>query len=129
MFEKKDKYYAYFLTKKQNIYKYKKKKRIDADAESVKIKEGVYKVDTEIPSFSKGNKYYFFIDVNATQIFFNKDKIPKSLHRTMLDLFLARKIITQLTANLSNQQYKLNIMLVIIGAVVGGLFGYIIAGM
>ncbi len=129
LFGQKDKYYAYFVSKKQNIYKYVKKKRISVNAEKIKFRKGTYKIDTEIPSFSRGNKYFFFIDINGNQIFFNKDKVPKSLGKVMLDLYLARNIITQLTANLSNQQYKLNIMILIGGAVVGGLFGYIIAGM
>ena len=129
IFNQKDKYYAYFVSKKQNIYKYVKKKRISVNAEKIKFRKGTYKIDTEIPSFSRGNKYFFFVDINGNQIFFSKDKVPESWGKVMLDLYLARNIITQLTANLSNQQYKLNIMILVGGAVVGGLFGYIIAGM
>ena len=126
---KKEKYIVIFLIKQQELYKEVSRKKISKSIKKIRYnKNSLFPIKTSIPSFSKKLKSFFFIDINKGQLFFNKDIKNPILDPILLDDFVSKSLIKQLTMNLSDTTFKMNIMLVFIGLVIGGLIGWIAGG-
>lgn len=134
--KRRNKYIAVFVVKSKDSFKIAGTKRLTSTSKTIKFKKGVYLVDINEETYSKGLKLYYYIDVAGNQLKVGEKKkdgksmglIAKSYDPEVLDMFVAKQIISQLTANLSDNALKLNVITAVAGAIMGGLVGYIIAG-
>lgn len=121
----KKKYIMVLVQEQQGIFSILKKKRFNPIKPQISYKKHAYTVDVNTPSYSVGLKFYYFVDIKQGQLTYYKD-VNSDANPEIVDMILYKKIISQLTANLSGDAYKLNIITLVIGAVMGGLLGYII---
>jgi len=70
---------------------------------------------------------FYFIEVDKTQLFFENNK-SSIISPKVIDMIMSQKIVSELTQNLSGNKVVMNIMTLIFGGVMGGLIGYIVAG-
>ena len=117
---KKRKYYAVFLVNQEGSYSYVGKKRFREFNTEIHYKKGTYKISKQIPTYIKGMKLFYFVDIEKGQMHFGKQK--KGFDPIALDLFIRRKIIYQLASRLSGSAMKINFMWLIMGLVMG-IFG------
>ncbi len=127
--KKKKKYIAVFMLKEQESYTILKKKKLNPLKNIVSFKGKSFVFKTNIATFSKGLKQFFLFDVNITSghLLFIKNK--KSLITPNdIDDICVKKVVSQLTVDLTNTAFKVNIMMIIIGLALGGLIGWIAGG-
>lgn len=128
MFNKKKRYIAIFLIKEQNTYSIIGKKLFNPTTTPIQFRSNSYIVNPSIPTYSKGLKLLFFIDIKTKkQLLFEKNK-GDNIDTEIVDLIMSKKIIKQLTSELGGIDYKMLIMYLVIGLVMGGMIGYIIGG-
>lgn len=127
MFKKKNKYIAIFVVKKKDSFTIIGKRRFRATKKTIKFNSKTYLVDIVNATYSKGLKSFYFIDIDGTQIVFRGSK-TSNYDPDVLDMILSKSIVKQLTANLSDNSLALNLVTLVIGAIMGGLLGYILAG-
>lgn len=125
--KKKNKYIAIFIVKKKDSYTVLGKRRFKASKKTIRFKGRTYLVDVVNATYSRGLKSFYFIDIEGSQIVFKGNKVS-NYDPDVLDMILSKSIVKQLTANIGDNSYALNIMTLVVGAVMGGLLGYIIAG-
>lgn len=137
---KKNKYYVIFVKKEHGIFKRLRKKRISAMTNKVRYKKHTYFLNMAFPTYSRGVKIFYFVDVSKGQLtaekteFKNKQILFKGnskdeiMSPKLLDKLVSQSIVSQLTANLSDNAIKMNIMTMIIGIVIGTMAGFILAG-
>ena len=129
----KKKYLVVFMTKENEIYNVLHIKKINPLTKSVKYDDRGYIIDTTNPTYTKTLKLFFLIDVNKElecQLFFNNTTNTKKSKITPqdIDLVVGLSIVKQLTTNLSDTAFKMNLMYIIFGALFGGLLGWILGG-
>lgn len=138
---KKKKYYVIYCVKEQDVFNILKKRRIRGSNQVVRFRKGTYVINISFPTYVKGLRVFYFIDIKKGQqlaknteiakghILFKENAKDKALiSPQFLDMFISQKIVGQLTSNLSDNAMKMNIITLIFGAIMGGLVGYIIAG-
>lgn len=142
LLKQKKKYRAVFVIKEQGSFAFKKKKRLSAVKRQIQYKGGLYDVDIENPSYTKGLYQYYYIDMARTQINLKRKTNGKqpiikqqliyteNVHMSpkMYKKLLKGKLVEQLTSNLNGSKLGMNIMSLIVGAIMGALAGYVIAG-
>lgn len=124
----KKKYIVVFLTQEQSTYSVLKIKKFNPSIDTVKYLKNTYPINVSIPTYTRLLKLYYFIDIKEGQISFNKNNNKSLISPEIIDLIVSRKIIHQLTSNLTDTAIKMNLMMIIIGATIGGLLGWIIGG-
>lgn len=149
MFKKK-KYYAVFLVVQEGSYSRYKKKRFQPSKNTVKISTGTYVLDVSRPTYIKGLKLFYFINIEKVdgqlplkkkvidkkgkvkivdaQLGFKDKKSEIKITPRMLDDLISQHIIRDLSQNLGDNKTIFNIMTFVLGAITGGAFGFIIAG-
>jgi len=127
IFKKRNKYKAIFLLKREGSYSIIKKKRFSPTNNKIRYKKGSYPIDVSRPTYIKGLKMFYFIEVDKTQLFFESNK-SSFITPKVIDMIMSQKIVSELTQNLSGSKAIMNIMTLIFGGVMGGLIGYIVAG-
>lgn len=125
---KKKKYIAVFLVRQENSYSILAKKRFSPTNKTIKYKKGSYIIDVSTPTYTKGLKLFYFIEYDKSQLFFDKNKVQSIVSPKVVDLIMSQKIVSELTSNLSGSAFKLNILTLLFGGIMGGLIGYIVAG-
>lgn len=140
---KQKKYYAVFCIKEQGIFDRIRKKRINPANKVVRFRKNAYVIDFGFPTHRRGLKQYFFIDIEKGQsvakhakfkigesqvLFVNNEKEKPIMSPKLLDMIVSQKIVGQLTSNLGDSAWRMNIMNIILGLIMGGLIGYIVAG-
>lgn len=121
------KYYAFFLLKREGTYTRLRKKRFNPNRTTLSYKKGAYPLDVSKPTYERGLKLFYFIEIGKTQLFFQNDKTSSIISPKVIDMIMSQKIVSQLTQNLSGAN-KLNIMTLLLGVVMGAMIGFIIAG-
>lgn len=118
---------AVFLLQENESYEFAGKKRFDPSKSEISFRNGLYVITSDIASYTKGLRSFYFFDVKkGNQMYVGiNSKIPVMTPK-MLDKFIKRKLITQLTQNLMGSKVALPIMVFLVGAVMGALIGYII---
>jgi len=119
------------LLKDQESYTIQKKKKFKpSNNKEIRFKGKLYLIKGLIPSFSKGLKNYYCIDIDVTSghLLFKKNE-ESLITPKLLDTIIKGKIVHQLTSNLTDTAMKMNIMMIAIGGVIGGLIGWIAGGM
>lgn len=128
MFNKRKKYLAVFLIKEQESYTIVGKKFFNPTINSIEFQSNTYLINTSTPTYTKGLKLFFFMDISSkNQLLFVKTK-GKKVDTEIVDLIMSKKIIKQLTSELGNTDFKTIILYLIIGLTIGGLIGYLIGG-
>ena len=125
---RRNKYKAIFLIKREGSFSIKKKKRFSPTKNQIRYKKGSYPIDVSRPTYIKGLKLFYFIEIDKTQLFFSNEK-SSIISPKVIDLIMSQKIVSELTTNLSGSKMAMNIMTLIFGGIMGGLIGYIVAGM
>jgi hypothetical protein len=145
MFKKRKKYYAIFCVKQHGVFRREGKKRVSPSNPIVRRKKKSFIVNFGFPTYSRGLKDFYFIDIDfgqiiakntnikkvlnaKAQVLFKGDKDKPLLNPKMLDLLISQRIVKQLTSNLSDTAWKMNMITLVLGLIIGGLSGYILAG-
>ena len=123
----KKKYIIVLVQEQQGIYSILKKRRFNPIEPKITYKKHAYIVDVNTPSYSKGLKFFYFVDIKQGQLTYYQD-VNSDSNPEIVDMVLYKKIVAQLTSNMSGDAIKLNIITLAVGAVMGGLLGYIIGG-
>ena len=127
----KKKYIIKFLIKEHGIYTVLKAKRFNPLNKEINFRDKTYIIDINIPTYRKTLKQFYFIDINKTencQLIFYKNKNDSIITPEIMDLIVSKSIIKQLTSNLTDTAFKMNLMYIIFGAIIGGLIGWIAGG-
>ena len=127
----KKKYIIKFLIKEHGIYTVVKAKRFNPLDTKIDFRNKSYIIDINIPTYRKTLKQFYFIDIKKTencQLIFYKNKNTSIITPEIMDLIVSKSIIKQLTSNLTDTAFKMNLMYVIFGAIIGGLIGWIAGG-
>ena len=127
----KKKYIIKFLIKEHGIYTVLKTKRFNPLNKEINFRDKTYIIDINIPTYRKTLKQFYFIDINKTencQLIFYKNKNDSIITPEIMDLIVSKSIIKQLTSNLTDTAFKMNLMYIIFGAIIGGLIGWIAGG-
>ena len=129
MMNKKKKYYVIFVVRQQGTWTRIGRKKFSPSKEAIKFRKfGTFLVNSANPTYMRGLKLFYFVDAKGKEnICFKGDK-GSIIDAKTADMLLTRKIVSQLTTNLSSDKLKLNVMTLILGVAMGGLIGYIIAG-
>jgi len=130
MFFKKNKirYYAWILQNHHGAFHRIGKKKLRATSESFKYKKKPFKVNINLYTFARGLKQYYFFDAsNSNQIILSKTKVP-NIDSDAYDMVFCKRIVKHLSSNLDKNDWSINLMTFIIGAITGGAIGFIIAG-
>ena len=137
---KKYKYYAVFCKKEYGIFKRLSKKRIRAITEKVRYKKGTYLLNMFFPTYARGLKVFYFMDVSGVQLLSKTTQIKDKqvlfkgndnepiLTPKMMDKLVSQNIVSQLTSNLSGDAIRMNIISIVLGLVIGALSGFLVAG-
>lgn len=128
MNNKKRKYIAVFVVKIHEVHSILAKRKISSSSRTVRFRKKTYIIDTTHPTYSKGLKLYYFMDIKDGQILLNEVTNESIINPEIVDMILARGIVAQLTANLGDTGFKMNLLTLLIGIALGGAFGFIIAG-
>lgn len=150
MMFKKKKYYAVFLVVQEGSYSRHKKKRFKPSKNTVKISTGTYVLDVSRPTYIRGLKLFYFINIEKVdgqlplmkrikekkgkvkivdaQLSFKDRKSEIKITPRMLDDLISQHIIRDLSQNLGDNKMIFNIMTFILGCAMGGTVGWIVAG-
>ena len=124
----KNKYKAIFLIKREGSFAITGKKRFRPSKTNIRFRKGSYPIDVSIPTYIKGLKMFYFIEVDKTQLFFSKNKNESMISPKIIDMIMSQKIVSQLTSNLGGSALKMSILTLIFGGIMGALIGFIVAG-
>jgi len=119
MFKPKRKYYAVFLINQEGSFSYVGKKRFRSSQKNIRFKGGTYEIKKKIPSYIRGLKLYYFYDLEKGQIYLGKP--TGNADPEIDDLIIYRKIVAQITSRLSGSPFKINILWLVMGIVMGVL--------
>lgn len=123
---KRKKYIAVFLIKEQLTYTILSVKRFIPSESTVRFKDKTFVITINKPTYSKGMKLFYFVDIEVGQLNFDNTK-KSNINPKAIDMILSQKIITELTNNLSGS-FKMNLYNIIIGLLIGALGGFIVGG-
>lgn len=123
---KRKKYVVIFLIKENDSYSVLSRKRFMPSKSKVRYGKGKsHIIDTSKPTYIKGLRLFYFVEINKGQIGFNNPS--GNISPEVIDMVMSQSIVKQLTANLAGM--KFNFMNIITGLAVGGLVGYILGAM
>jgi len=138
--KKKNKYYVLFCKKEHGVFKrVRRKRRISPVAEKVRYKKGTYFINMAFPTYLKGLKVFYFVDVTVGQLTAKKTEIKNGqilfkgndkdaiMSPKMIDKLVSQNIVSQLTSNLSDNAIKMNIVSIVLGLIIGAMGGYLYA--
>lgn len=126
MFRKK-KYIAVIVVSEQDSYSILKMRRFKTSNTTIRVgAKASHFVDVSKPTYTRGLKLYYFVDIRKGHLTFEKTESP--MNPKIVDMFIKQSIVKQLTARLHERMYTSQILNLIIGAIIGVLAGFIIAG-
>ena len=128
LLKKKKKYYALILQKQEGTYNRIGKKRLRPTTKEFNFRKKPFKINVEKPAYVRGLKVFYFFDLTTSQqILVGNNKSP-IIDADIMDMIYSKKIVKQLTTNLNNTAWKMNLTTLILGIAIGGAFGFIIKG-
>lgn len=123
IFEKnKKKYIAVFVVKQQDVRVVLRKKRFKPTSEMIRFRKRTFPIDVAYPTYAKGLKLYYFVDIKDGQVLLNETTNESIINPEILDIILSRKIVTQLTSNLAGNETKMKLVDIFLGLIMG-IFG------
>lgn len=123
------KFLVYLMYRSQGTLNFIEMKQIKSDTETIKYKKRTFTIDIERPTFTKGNKNYYLIDINdGQQVFMGKNNETNSEMFKAMNSIVNEKIIDQLTTNLVEKPSIFDkIMYIFMGVGIGLFIGYLVA--
>jgi len=115
------------LVKREGTYTRLKKKRFSPNKATLSYRKGSYPIDVSKPTYERGLKLFYFIEIGKTQLFFVKDKNDSFISPQVVDMIMSQKIVSQLTQNLTGSG-KMNLLTLLLGVFMGSMLGFIVAG-
>jgi len=115
------------LVKQEGSFSRLKRKRFKPTSVNVRYRKGSYPIDVSIPTYTRGLKLFYFIELNKTQLFFQKGN-SNFISPKVIDLVMSQKIVSELTSNLTGNKIFMSLMTLLFGAVMGVFIGIFIAG-
>ena len=112
--------------KREGTYTRRRKKRFNPNKTVISYKKGSYPLDVSLPTYERGLKLFYFIEIGKAQLFFKENKNANIISPKVIDMVMSQKIVSQLTQNLSGQ--GMNYLTLILGLFMGAMLGFIIAG-
>ncbi len=128
LLHKKNKYKAIFLIKREGSYSIIGKKRFRPSKKMIRFKRATYVIDVSRPTYIRGLKMFYFIEIGKTQLFFGKNTEGTGVSPKVVDMIMSQKIVHDLTTNLVGNAFAINFATLIFGGLMGGLIGFILAG-
>ena len=126
MFWKK-KYIAVIVVSEQKTYNILRLKKFKTTDNTIRVSpKASHTVDVSKPTYQKGLKLFYFVDIHKGHLTFEKSKVP--INPKMIDMIVKQSIVKQLTARLSERMLGSQLLNIIIGLAIGGLLGFIIGG-
>lgn len=147
--KKKEKHYAIFCIKQHGVFKRISRKRVNPLDKFVRKGKNTFTFEVGFPTYRRGLKIFYFIDIEKGQLVSKNAKIIKKVKEgkvidvhvlftdegrqllmspKTLDRLISQKIVGQLTSNLSDNAWKMSVMSIILGVIIGALAGFITAG-
>lgn len=125
---KKKKYVAVFLVSEQGTFSILKFRRFNPSKDAIQYTKGVsHLIDVSKPTYAKGLKLYYFVDIKKGQLGFDSKK-NSAINPEVIDMILKQNIVKQLTTSLSERFLGSQIVNIVIGLVMGILIGIIAGG-
>lgn len=125
---KKKKYIAILVIKEQGNYNRIKKKRFNPPNFKIRYKKDMFLIKYRYPTYVRGLKLFYFIDVKTgAQINFRK-LIRSNYSPSEINLILGDGVIKQMVSGLGQKSNIMDIMLIVLGVIIGVPSGIIIAG-
>lgn len=127
LFNQKPRYYCLFLRAEQDSYRLIKRKRFKPKKKNLQFQglqliicneSGKNFLNITKYNFRKGNKLYYYIDINTGQLFFYEN-INQQDYSLVIDSIEKRHIIKQFTSGLMDTSFKGNIVWIILGIIMG----------
>ena len=112
--------------KREGTYTRRRKKRFNPNKTVISYKKGSYPLDVSLPTYERGLKLFYFIEIGKAQLFFKENKNANIISPKVIDMVMSQKIVSQLTQNLG--QGKMNLLTLFLGLFMGAMLGFIIAG-
>lgn len=129
MFKKyKKKYYAWIFLKEQGTYNRIGKKRVKTTTKEFKFKGQPFKINLELNTFGRGLKQFFCFDFMSKKQLLIGNKNAPNVDSDVYDMLFVKRIVKDLSSNLNNNAWKINLITLFLGIALGGAFGFIIAG-
>jgi len=123
------KYIAVFLIREQNSYSVLKSKKFNPEAKTIRFKKGSsHQIDASNPTYSRGLKMFYFIDINEGQLTFNGEERENEINPELLDMIIEQNIIRQITSNFGEKMFGGQIINLIVALLFGVTIGFLIAG-
>lgn len=123
----KTKYFAIFVMEVNQSYSFVKMKRINPIKRKVRYsKDKLFLLQAEFPTYINGLKIYYFFDLQAGQLLFNKTSDESIINSDIIDNIMCKNIVNQLTSSLMSNKFVMNLIQIIFGGIFGGLIGYLI---
>ncbi len=125
---KKKRYIAVFLVSEQGTYSVLRLRRFSPSNLSVRYGKGnATVINIHTPTYAKGIKLYYFIDIAKGQLNF-KDKGKDVVNKELIDMVVRQSIVKQLTNSLREKLFGGQIMNILIGLAIGIPAGIIAGG-
>lgn len=128
--------YVYTWTEKRKVFYVKSLEGVPTVFKKHTIRKGMMKREATIgehtftfdmgkPTYRNRNKCFYFVDVDAGQVWVNKKDTPE-LSAKLLQATLKDEIGKQLVAGLDSNPFMGNIVMLLMGIAIGILGGYIL---
>lgn len=124
----KKRYIAVFVIKEQEVRVVLRRKRFKPSSDTVRFRKSTFPIDVSYPTYAKGLRLFYFIDIKDGQVLLNETTEESVINPEILDIILARKIVSQLTSNLANTETKMKAFSILLGIIIGALGGFIAGG-
>jgi len=117
----------FFVRKIGDVYTVFKKRNITKGKiiRSVNIGKNTFTFDIGKPTYRRNNKCFYFVDVDKGQISISEKENPE-LSAKLLQATLKDEVGKQLVAGLDTNPFMGDIVMLIIGAIIGVLTGWIL---
>lgn len=125
----KKQYWAVLVVKEAGIYTVLKKKSFSPINSTIRFNEKLsYPITSNTPTYQKGMDLYYLFEKNSGLMLLGEGSESDLMKPEIMDMIMGKSIIKQLTENLTDKMdYSMIVLIFSIGAIMGGLVGFIIS--
>ena len=125
--DNKDRRRILFVRLQSGILTVLKKKNIMGSTKMVSFLKNTFDIDTGKPAFRSKNTFYYLVDIQKGQLWFESSEPPIS--PSIIHKVLKESTVSQLVSGLDTRGMMGSILYLIIGIAIGALGGYIIGNL
>lgn len=126
LFSNRKKYYIIFCIKEHGMYTRVKKKRFNPVKAKISYKKKTFVIDVNKPTYSRKLNIFYFVNLYGDcQISF--DDSGEAVNSDFIDLILHKHALQDLASRLTANAWMFNLLVFVVGAIIGALIGYIVA--